>query len=486
MFNDPLGNLGLDHDYTVDNIVIPAYGYAIALPNDLPTELYGHAVMPGSNKSGLGIAFDPEQEINKMSYIQLDLHFLMCEIKKCTCPIICVSEIKQGGGFAMYGSHTLGDLGTLIYTSASDTPAEQMVAIPCCTKYRFISITAIGENERSSVLLSCIEFIICTKRCGPTGPTGPQGPQGEQGIEGPQGPQGEQGEQGIEGPQGPQGEQGIEGPQGPQGEQGEQGIEGPQGPQGEQGEQGIEGPQGPQGEQGEQGIEGPQGPQGEQGIEGPQGPQGFQGEQGIEGPQGPQGFQGEQGIEGPQGPQGFQGEQGIEGPRGETGSTGPCCPFADTFLHADSSMDQFLVAEQAVMFESTAIFRGDCYHTATDTKMYFWRPGFYHIYRNLYHQEACQFALFMNGVPVPGTTHGSPTGSSQNSSASIIEITPADFTTALSQSPSGFAAALEIVNHTSFIPVISLNGLNGSGSSSPQVTANVTIFLLMDTSSLYM
>jgi hypothetical protein len=453
MFNEPLGNLGLHHDYTVDNIVIPAYGYAIALPNDLPTELYAHAVMPGSDKSGLGIAFDPQQEINKMSYVQIDLHYLMCKIKKCTCPIICVSEIKQGGGFALYGSHTLGDLGTLIYTSASDTPAEQMVAIPHCTKYRFISITAIGENERSTVLLSCMEFIICTKQCGPTGPTGPQGPQGEQGIEGPQGPQGEQG---IEGPQGPQGEQGVEGPQGPQGEQG---------------------------------IEGPQGPQGEQGIEGPQGPQGFQGEQGIEGPQGPQGFQGEQGIEGPQGPQGFQGEQGIEGPQGpqgETGSTGPCCPFADTFLHADSSMDQFLVAEQAVMFESTAIFKGDCYHTPGDTKMYFWRPGFYHIFRNLYHQEACQFALFMNGVPVPGTTHGSPTGASQNSSVSIIEITPADFTTPVSQSPSGFAAALEIVNHTSYVPVVTLNGLTGSGSASPQVTANVTIFLLMDTSSLYM
>lgn len=92
----------------------------------------------------------------------------------------------------------------------------------------------------------------------------------------------------------------------------------------------------------------------------------------------------------------------------------------------------------------------------------------------------------MNGVVIPGTTHGSPTGSSQNSSASIIEIKPTDFTSVCVQSPSGFAAAIEVVNHTSFIPVISLNGLNGSGSASPQVTANVTIFLLMDTSSLYM
>jgi hypothetical protein len=148
----------------------------------------------------------------------------------------------------------------------------------------------------------------------------------------------------------------------------------------------------------------------------------------------------------------------------------------------DRESDQFLAPEDAVIYDVNGIYYGDCSHTAGDSKLYFWRPGFYYVYSNLYHQEACQFTTFLNGVPVPGTTKGSPTGASQNSSAGIIQIKTTDFITPTSASPSGFAAAIEIVNHTSFVPIVTLNGLGGSGSASPQITATVTVILILDTS----
>ena len=88
----------------------------------------------------------------------------------------------------------------------------------------------------------------------------------------------------------------------------------------------------------------------------------------------------------------------------------------------------------------------------------------------------------MNNILVPYTTIGSPTGASQDTSAYIFEIKVSDFITPCSLSSSGFAAAIQVRNHTSFVPIVKLNGLGGSGSVSPQITATLTAFLLFDTS----
>jgi hypothetical protein len=101
------------------------------------------------------------------------------------------------------------------------------------------------------------------------------------------------------------------------------------------------------------------------------------------------------------------------------------------------------------------------------------------MYYNLYHQEACQFSIFMNNALVPGSTIGSPTGSSQNSCTIIFQITAADVAgSPTEQSPTGFAAKLNVRNHTSFTPIVTLNGLTGSGYVSPQIVATITVFCL--------
>ena len=104
------------------------------------------------------------------------------------------------------------------------------------------------------------------------------------------------------------------------------------------------------------------------------------------------------------------------------------------------------------------------------------------MFYNLYHIEPCQFSVFKNGILLPFTTIGSPTGSAQNSTVIIFEIKTIDFTTPTFLSPSGFACDIQVVNHTSFVPLVLLNGSSGSGNANPQIRATVTMFLLMDTS----
>jgi hypothetical protein len=247
---------------------------------------------------------------------------------------------------------------------------------------------------------------------------------------------------------------------------------------------GATGEQGPKGDQGATGEQGPKGDQGATGEQGPKGDQGATGEQGPKGDQGATGAQGATGEQGPKGDQGATGEQGPQGATGEQGATGPCCPFSHTFIHLDRETDQFLKQEESVLWDKNAIIYGDCGHISGQDGWYVWRPGFYHVYYNLYHQEPCQFTLFKNGLPLPGSTTGSPTGASQNSSALIIEVTSADFITPFSGAPGGVAAEFKLTNHTSFVPLVLLNGLSGSGSATPQITATMTMFLLTDTTSM--
>jgi len=218
------------------------------------------------------------------------------------------------------------------------------------------------------------------------------------------------------------------------------------------------------------GLTGPQGPIG---LTGPEGPMGTMGPIGLTGPEGPMGTMGPIGLTGPQGPMGTMGPIGLTGPEGPEGPA-----FAQTFLHVDRETDQVLLAEESVIWDSNPVVYGNASVTLGESELYIWESGYYHMYYNLYHQEACQFAIFNNNVVLPGTTIGSPTGSSQNSAAVIFQLTDADFISPTDLSPTGFAAKLQVVNHTSYVPLVTLNGLTGSGSATPQTTATVTIFKL--------
>jgi hypothetical protein len=197
------------------------------------------------------------------------------------------------------------------------------------------------------------------------------------------------------------------------------------------------------------------------------------------GPTGEKGDQGEMGPTGDKGDQGEMGPTGDKGDQGETGPTGPVFQFSPTFIHMDRSSDQTLLPEDNVVFDNASVIQGDCYLDAPSGDVLIWAPGYYNMYFNIYHQEACQFSTFLNNNLIPGTIVGSPTGSAQNSSSAIFYISPTDIlylTTPFS--PIGTAAVVNFRNHTSFAPVIHLNGQSGSGSASPQIVATSVIFKL--------
>jgi hypothetical protein len=97
----------------------------------------------------------------------------------------------------------------------------------------------------------------------------------------------------------------------------------------------------------------------------------------------------------------------------------------------------------------------------------------------LHHKEPCQFSFIKNSVfQVDGGVFSSPTGATQSASSLILYIGLSDLITATPLSPSGFACKLEVKNHISYAPIISLNGTSGAGSAVPDIVASLNLILL--------
>ena len=257
------------------------------------------------------------------------------------------------------------------------------------------------------------------------------------------------------------------------GEQGPPGVDGRDGSDGRDGRDGCRGPKGCMGPTGHTGYTGDMGWTGAAGPTGEVGPTGHKGETGATGPSGSTGPTGPKGETGAVGPTGYTGFTGLQGP------TGPA--LANTFLHVDRVSDQILAQEDNVIWDDPSpIAVGSCGIALNSPIMEVWQAGYYKAFFNIHHNEPCQFSLFLNNVLIQGTITGSPTGSSQNSNAAIIYISAADISVSPSTlSPSGFSAFLTLRNHTSFVPLVTLNGQSGSGSANPQIVASFVLFLLM-------
>jgi hypothetical protein len=250
------------------------------------------------------------------------------------------------------------------------------------------------------------------------------------------------------------------------------------------GETGFTGPMGYTGFTGPMGETGFTGPMGETGFTGPMGETGFtgpMGETGFTGPMGETGFTGPMGETGFTGPMGYT---GFTGPMGETGFTGPMGPtgpefnWAPTFINAYSNTPQVITTESPIVFDSYSSKSGACDLLPGTPQVWVWQPGSYFVHINLHHTEPCQFAIFKNAATVVSSIFSSPTGATQNSHTVIVDILPEDITQSTPLSPSGLACRLELVNHTSFAPIININGVAGGGSAFPDSTATLTVILL--------
>jgi len=81
--------------------------------------------------------------------------------------------------------------------------------------------------------------------------------------------------------------------------------------------------------------------------------------------------------------------------------------------------------------------------------------------------------------PVTAGTFASPTGATQSTTSIIMNLLPEDIITETLFSPSGFGCKLQMKNHTSYVPVVALDGTSGGGSAVPDIVANLTAILLM-------
>jgi len=167
-----------------------------------------------------------------------------------------------------------------------------------------------------------------------------------------------------------------------------------------------------------------------------------------------------------------------------TGSSGPVGPpgpggNSDTFLNIYNTNQQQVLKNSAIVFENNNYIQGCCAHSPGTSQIHMWKPGFYYVYTNIYHIEGCQFSLCKNmNAIVPGSTIGSLTGSSQNSSVVILQITNDDISIDCPLSPSGKTCIIELYNNTPYIPFVTLYDSSGLGYSVPQINATLTIYLL--------
>lgn len=250
------------------------------------------------------------------------------------------------------------------------------------------------------------------------------------------GKRGRTGERGVRGSRGRTGETGARGRTGSDGAAGATGPQGLPGTQGAAGSQGIQGAVGAAGVQGEIGATGATGAIGATGASGSVGPQGLPGIQGDAGATGAQGSAGVAGVQGPQGAIGPQGEIGLTGDTGATGAAGEDGTGLSDYAYIFNDEDQTVAIEADVTFSDNGVITAGFTHAPGTTALNVVAAGAYKVSFSTSGTEASQFALFVNGLVVDGTTYGSGAGTQQNNGQVIVLLAAGDVLTLRNHSSS--------------------------------------------------
>jgi protocatechuate 3,4-dioxygenase beta subunit len=145
-FNLPTGNQGMSKTYTVDGLMITAYGFN---NNGTPTALYGKN--DGGDENGVGIASDGDHEINLTNFVQIDLSNVIAN--GALSAQMMVGSVQSGEKYNVYGSNTLGSIGDLL-GPADRTLDNTFFSVPGFLSYRYLSVRATAAN----VLLEAVSF----------------------------------------------------------------------------------------------------------------------------------------------------------------------------------------------------------------------------------------------------------------------------------------------------------------------------------------
>ena len=216
------------------------------------------------------------------------------------------------------------------------------------------------------------------------------------------------------------------------------------------------------GPQGVAGLAGAIGPQGLAGLVGAIGPIGVAGLVGAVGPQGVAGLVGEQkvpGLAGIVGEQGVAGVVGLTGPQGPAGPPGPIAISEYAYIYNLTS--RTVPIEADVLFDANGPITPGIAHTPGSDTVILVNAGTYEVTFSVSGTEPNQFALVLNGIPLPETVYGSGAGTQQNTGQAIF-VAPA-------------GATLELRNHSS-AAAVTLQPL--AGGTQPNVNASLVIVRL--------
>jgi hypothetical protein len=160
--------------YTLPNAIhFMVYGFDLL---GVPSNLFLRAGKTPDYENGIGFATDilNDNEIDSQHFAQLDLgDFIRVKKLKCADPLLKIGSIQVGEGFAIFGSNTLGQKGTLLYSYTNlvdntDAHASQQFILPSynttdlsptgdlakygTVPFRYISVTAVGGNVTLNIL----------------------------------------------------------------------------------------------------------------------------------------------------------------------------------------------------------------------------------------------------------------------------------------------------------------------------------------------
>jgi hypothetical protein len=143
--NAPVG--GSSQTFTSSGYSITAYGFDNNSGIGTAHDLYYKNLAPidGAVESGLGLVNTPGNEL------QQNLHFIQFDF---TAAIVAgmfngqlsVASIQAGESFTIFGSNTLGTLGTQVSAVFGSTFDNQFVSIPNFGQFNYYSILALSDD----------------------------------------------------------------------------------------------------------------------------------------------------------------------------------------------------------------------------------------------------------------------------------------------------------------------------------------------------
>ena len=160
-FASPSGTLGTSQIYGSGSVSITAYGFDCGTQCDLapasitPTALYGKN--SGGDEVGLGINRDPDHEISFTQFVQLDLTSLCAATPAHLALEFGSTNLgSTNEPWKVFGSNTLGQLGTQIATGTQEVP-NFVDFSSLINSYTYFGITtADGAAGNHNVLLAKI------------------------------------------------------------------------------------------------------------------------------------------------------------------------------------------------------------------------------------------------------------------------------------------------------------------------------------------